>query len=90
MRPNATRVFGVLAIVGAALAIMTCSDGTTTSNPPTAPSALTATAVSSTQIDLGWTDNSSNEQGFRIERCMGAGCTSFAEVATVGADVTSY
>src|SRR2546422_5115635 len=33
---------------------------------------------------------SSNEDGFRIERCAGAGCTTFAEIATVGPNVTTY
>jgi len=32
------------------------------------PTALTANAVSSTQIDLNWADNSSDETGFKIER----------------------
>jgi hypothetical protein len=36
--------------------------------PPKAPSGLTATAVSSSQIDLAWVDNSWNEAGFQIER----------------------
>lgn len=36
--------------------------------PPVAPSGLTATAVSSTQIDLAWVDNSNGEEGFQIER----------------------
>src|SRR5207237_9955507 len=27
---------------------------------------------------------------FRIERCQGAGCATFAEIATVGANVVSY
>jgi hypothetical protein len=57
---------------------------------PNAPSALSATASSSSQINLSWADNSSNESSFKIERCQGAGCSSFAEIATVGADVTSY
>jgi YD repeat-containing protein len=57
--------------------------------PPTAPSGLTATAASTTQINLAWTDNSSNETGFKIERKTGAGGT-YAEVTTVGAGVTSY
>ncbi len=58
--------------------------------PPAAPSGLTATPSSHTQVDLSWTDNSSNEDGFRIERCTGTGCTSFAEILTVGPNVVSY
>jgi hypothetical protein len=46
--------------------------------------------VSTTQINLSWSDNSGDEQGFRIERCTGNGCTNFAEIATVGANVTSF
>jgi Galactose oxidase-like, Early set domain/Bacterial Ig domain/Glyoxal oxidase N-terminus/Fibronectin type III domain/Kelch motif len=64
-----------------------------TTSPPTAPMAplnLTATAPSSSQINLSWTDNSNNEDGFRIEQCQGAGCTNFAEIATVGANVVNY
>jgi serine protease AprX len=60
------------------------------SQPPAAPSGLTATAVSRSQINLGWTDNSSNEDGFKIERCTGSSCTNFTQIATVGANVTSY
>lgn len=58
--------------------------------PPTAPTTLTATTASSTQINLTWVDNASTETGFRIERCSGVSCTSFAEIATVAANVTSY
>lgn len=58
--------------------------------PPADPSNLTASTVSASQIDLAWTDGSTNEVGFKIERCAGAGCSDFAQVATVGADVTSY
>jgi len=36
--------------------------------PPAAPGALTAKAVSCTQIDLKWSDKSDNETGFKIER----------------------
>jgi len=44
-------------------------------NPPTdppdvAPSGLTAVPASSSAIDLGWTDNSSNETSFRLERSL--------------------
>ncbi len=55
-----------------------------------APTSLTATAVSSSQINLTWGDNDTTEQGFKIERCTGAGCSNFAQIATVGANVTSY
>ncbi len=55
---------------------------------PAAPSGLTATAVSSSQINLGWTDNASNETGFKIERRTGT--AAYAQVATVGANATSY
>jgi endoglucanase len=57
--------------------------------PPAAPSGLSATAVSSSQINLSWTDNANNETGFKIERKVGAGGT-YAQIATVGANVTSY
>ncbi len=58
--------------------------------PPAAPTGLAATAASTTQINLAWTDNSSNETGFKIERCSGAGCSNFAQIATTGAGVSSY
>lgn len=59
--------------------------------PPTAlaaPSNLIATAVSGTRIDLTWTDNSNNENGFKIERSPDG--LTFTEIATVGANVTTY
>jgi subtilisin len=59
-------------------------------NPLAAPTNLAATAASSSQINLAWTDNASDETGFKIERCTGVGCSDFAQIATVGANVTSY
>ncbi len=51
---------------------------------PTTPTALSATAISATQIDLGWTASTDNVgvTGYRVERCQGAGCTDFAQVGT--------
>jgi chitodextrinase len=48
--------------------------------PPTAPSALTATAQTASQINLSWTASTDNVAvtGYQVERCQGAGCTSFA------------
>jgi hypothetical protein len=58
--------------------------------PPAAPSGLTATVISDSQINLAWTDNSNNETGFKIERCTGNDCTDFEPIAEVGANVTNY
>jgi hypothetical protein len=57
--------------------------------PPSAPTNLAAAAASSSQINLTWTDASSNETGFKIERKTGSGGT-YSQIATVGAGVTSY
>src|SRR5215813_7884748 len=54
---------------------------------PVAPSDLMATAISSSQIDLSWHDNSGDEQGFRIERSLDAFV--FTEIATVAPNVSS-
>jgi fibronectin type III domain protein/Big-like domain-containing protein len=55
---------------------------------PAPPSGLTATVVSSSQINLAWTDTSGNESGFKIERSAGGG--TFIQIGTVAANVTSY
>jgi hypothetical protein len=55
-----------------------------------APTGLQASGVSASQIRLTWQDNAGTEDGFRIERCAGLGCTAFSAVAVVGHDVTSY
>jgi hypothetical protein len=57
---------------------------------PAAPTNLTAKVASKGQIDLAWADNATNETGFKIERCTGAKCTNFAQIATVGLNVQSY
>ena len=53
--------------------------------PPSAPSNLTATAISTTQINLSWTASTDNVgvTGYQVERCQGAGCSSFTQVSTV-------
>ena len=53
-----------------------------------APSALTATARSTTVIDLAWVDNATNETAFEVQRSTNG--TSFTTIATVGADVRAY
>lgn len=53
-----------------------------------APSALVATAVSSSQINLSWSDNAGDEAGFQVERSTDQ--VNFALAATTGANTTSY
>ena len=57
---------------------------------PSAPSNLSATAASSSRIDLSWTAATDNVAvtGYRVERCQGAGCSNFSEIASTTA--TSY
>lgn len=59
------------------------------SSPPSPPSALTATSVAATLIDLSWSDNSNNEIGFKIERSSNGG-TTFTQVNSTSADERTY
>ncbi len=57
---------------------------------PATPSGLTATAAGPGQIGLAWTDNATGETQWRVQRCTGAACAGFVDVAYLGADVTDY
>jgi hypothetical protein len=59
------------------------------STPLAKPTAATATAVSSSQINLTWIDNSTSETGYRIERKKTLAGT-YSEIAQVGANQQSY
>jgi titin len=61
---------------------------TTVVAPPAAPTGLTASAVSSTQIKLQWTDHSTNETAFEVYRQSGTG--SWTLVAVLPPGSTSY
>ena len=52
-----------------------------------APSNLSASSVSDSELLLTWTDNTAYEAGFKIERDAGSG---FSEIGTVAEDVTEY
>jgi WD40 repeat protein len=51
--------------------------------PPTVPTNLSASAISTTQINLTWSASSDNVgvAGYRVERCQGAGCSNFVQIA---------
>ncbi len=67
-------------------------------SPPTSPSSLQATVISTTQIQLNWQDNSNNEQGFKIERrtnlpiviTYAIGVNDFVQIAIVSANTITY
>lgn len=65
----------------------TISKAAAMATPPAAPAGLTATAVSTTEIDLAWTQNSTNENGFTVERSTDG--VNFTPIATVGANVVN-
>ncbi len=69
-----------------AAAVSAYRSGTVTT-PPAAPSGLSASANGADAINLTWTDNASDETGFAIERSTDN--INFAEIASVGANVTS-
>ena len=69
--------------------------------PPTQPAALTATAVSSGEVDLSWSASTDNVgvTGYEIDRCQNPGCQkpvngqpspNFAPIATVNGTTTTY
>jgi poly(hydroxyalkanoate) depolymerase family esterase len=71
--------------------------GTSTPPPPppppssglAAPSNLTASATSSTTVSLSWTDNTTTEEGFRLERAT-SGSNNFTQIASLAANTTSF
>ncbi|MCA1560388.1 MAG: fibronectin type III domain-containing protein, partial [Acidobacteria bacterium] len=63
--------------------------------PPDAPEDLTASTLSSTSISLAWTDKSTDEGGFQVERCLGslATCAAsnlFSPAGLTTADGTTF
>jgi hypothetical protein len=59
-------------------------------NPPAAPSGLSATAVSKSQINLAWTNPTGGQSGIKIERCKGTSCSNFTMIATMAGTASSF
>ena len=57
---------------------------------PSAPTGLTATAVSRRAVRLDWTNTAVGQIDVRIERCLGSGCTNFVQIAVVSGTATTF
>jgi hypothetical protein len=55
---------------------------------PSAPSTLSYSSCNTTNAKINWTDNSSNETGFKIDRKTGS--NSFIQVAQVGSNLGTF
>ncbi|MBW1996630.1 MAG: fibronectin type III domain-containing protein [Deltaproteobacteria bacterium] len=73
----------------AASTVSGASNGQTAQQKNRKPSDLTAAAVSSTQVNLSWQDNSYEELGFVVERRIG-GRGKYLEVGVVDANSTTF
>ena len=60
----------------------------TSSSVPGSPVVLTGSVAPNFQINLKWTDSSSNESGFHVERKSGSGA--YSVIGSVGPNVTTY
>jgi hypothetical protein len=61
------------------------------SSPPTAPagpSGLNASSVAYNKVVVAWTDNATNESGYKVERSSDG--TTFSEVANLGTNASAY
>jgi hypothetical protein len=91
LAPNTARTFRVVAFNASGNSAPSNTVSATTSGSsglPTAPSNLTVQSVTSTSVTLSWTDNSSNENGFSIERLKAGGV--WSQTGWVPANTTTF
>ncbi len=58
--------------------------------PPAAPSGLHLISAADTSLEIQWTDNSTNEFGFRVERSAVGGGVGYSQIASPGIGDTDY
>src|SRR6266496_4277289 len=92
LSPNTAYWFRVRAFNATDVSAYSNQTSATTFLVPAAPTNLQGQAISTSRIDLTWTDNADNETGFLIERAPDNAGTpgTFAQVASVGANVVAF
>src|SRR6266850_120772 len=63
--------------------VTTSSPVSNDTTPPSTPTGLVAAVVGDARIDLTWNASTDNVgvTGYHLERCQGAGCTTFAQIS---------
>ena len=84
---NSSYKLGLLTIVLALILIALPMNAAQAAGEPIPPSLLEAQASypGDLAISLSWTDNSTDETNWEVERCIGIGCTDFTLLATLDA-----
>lgn len=87
MKKIITILFGIVLVYSCSTS--TDNEGNSvTTVIPLSPTNLLGTVVSTTQLNLSWTDNSTNETGFKIERKTSTG--NYALVGTTVTDISTF
>lgn len=81
------KYFLLLVLIPLGLILTGCQKKVAPPPNPYAPSNLTATAISSEEIELVWDDNSVDEKGFYVYRKDNG---DYRRIVALGANVTSY
>ena len=81
----------ILSIICTAIVFFGCSTNSnngTVTVVPLAPTSLTGTVISTTQVNLSWTDNATNEDGYKIERKTSGG--NFTVIGSTSANISNF
>jgi len=88
LQPGISYSYQVFAMLNGGLSAPSTKATVTTPAVPAAAGKLAATVLSSSQIQLTWADNSTDETGFKIERS--ADGVNFTLVSTAAPNITSF